>query len=96
MRANIHIRKTNQARWDGITNKSAWVNAMLEKSPPNSIVEKQRLEPTPPTNESLGNAVQELKKDLPKLVKKSRKTKPDTEFCTHGFPVGFCKKGCTK
>jgi hypothetical protein len=45
--ANIHIRKSNEARWNAITKKSAWVNAMLEKSPPNSKVIEQKLEPEP-------------------------------------------------
>jgi hypothetical protein len=45
--ANIYIRKENEARWGLITDKSAWVNAMLEKSPPNSKVIEQKLEPEP-------------------------------------------------
>lgn len=45
MNSTIYIRKENEVRWDNITDKSAWVNAMLEKSPPNSIVEREGLEP---------------------------------------------------
>jgi hypothetical protein len=45
--ANIYIRKENETRWGLITDKSAWVNAMLEKSPPNSKVREQHLEPEP-------------------------------------------------
>lgn len=45
--ANIYIRKENEERWNAITDKSAWVNAYLEKSPPNSVVVKRGLEPKP-------------------------------------------------
>ena len=45
MRENIYIRKENENRWQAITNKSAWVNAMLSKSPPNSIITREGLEP---------------------------------------------------
>jgi hypothetical protein len=45
MQATIYIRKENQARWDEIKDKSAWVNAYLEKSPPNSKVLAEGLEP---------------------------------------------------
>jgi hypothetical protein len=45
MQATIYIRKENQARWDEIKDKSAWVNAYLEKSPPNSRVLAEGLEP---------------------------------------------------
>lgn len=48
MRENIYIRKENEDRWKAITNKSAWVNAYLSKSPPNSIVEAKNLEPEKP------------------------------------------------
>jgi len=56
MQATIYIRKENEDRWDGITDKSAWVNAYLAKSPPNSIVEKENLERTKESTGILGVA----------------------------------------
>lgn len=47
MQTTIYIRKDNEERWNSITDKSAWVNAYLSKSPPNSIVDKMNLEPRP-------------------------------------------------
>lgn len=44
MNSTIYIRKENEARWNGIKDKSAWVNAYLSKSPPNSIVTRDKLE----------------------------------------------------
>lgn len=45
MNSTIYIRQENENRWESITDKSAWVNAMLEKSPPNSKVIAEKLEP---------------------------------------------------
>lgn len=47
MRENIYIRMVNENRWKNITNKSAWVNAMLERTPPNAKAIKQHFEPEP-------------------------------------------------
>lgn len=50
-RVNIYIRNDNQDRWEAITDKSAWVNAMLEASAPNKVVLDKGLEgPYPATD----------------------------------------------
>jgi hypothetical protein len=60
MQTTIFIRKRNEERWQSITDKSAWVNAYLEKSPPNSIVEKKGLEPVEkPLKETAFQALKE-------------------------------------
>lgn len=79
MRENIYIRKSNEPRWKEITNKSAWVNAMLEKSPPNSIVEKKSLE------HHAGLPVKQLGKVHSKLDEMAPKV------CPHGADPKFCK-----
>lgn len=74
----MYIRKENEERWDNITDKSAWVNAMLEKSPPNSIVEREKLEPI--------DAQELVNKDFNKAVNLC-----PHGFPKNGWS---CKKGC--
>lgn len=86
MNATIYIQKKNEERWEGITDKSAWVNAMLEKSPPNSLVESQKLEK---------RAVVVSASDVPMTKDNpSQLTERVFEFCKHEQVKGMCKHGC--
>lgn len=100
MQCTIYIRKDNQERWKSITDKSAWVNAYLEKSPPNSVVISKNLEPE---SLSTGGAVSGRVFTGTRLIDPYPKEKQDTMYklsvCKiHETPLtefGKClQKGC--
>lgn len=105
MNSTIYIRKENESRWENITDKSAWVNAMLEKSPPNSKVIAEQLEP--PAEEIKGDDLWPTTNEKPDIKPKEAvasasrgsesatpKNSNDVEFCKHNAVKGMCKKGC--
>jgi SH3-like domain-containing protein len=79
MRANIYIRKDNEARWNDIPNKSAWVNERLDQTQRSAVYStKTRQTKTLPPTDLLDRAKVDLcphgyAKGLCKIEKCNRK-----------------------
>lgn len=77
MRANIYIRKENEAKWAAVADKSEWVNALLANSDDTSNYGKTIKTP-------VGPMVTVLSETLPELP-------VPTKACKHGMDPELCK-----